>query len=78
MAVYKIFPSKDATIYSRYPKRNTGLDSILEVSADYATTTPQVSRYLVQFDQEEINSVFNDRITGTYQVDFFKLVMLHI
>ena len=69
MAVYKIFPSKDATIYSRYPKRNTGLDSILEVSADYATTTPQVSRYLVQFDQEEINSVFNDRITGTYQVD---------
>ncbi len=32
MAVYKIFASADATIYSRYPVKNTGLDSILEVS----------------------------------------------
>lgn len=32
MAVYKIFASADATIYSRYPVKNTGTDSILEVS----------------------------------------------
>ena len=32
MAVYNIFASADATIYSRYPAKNTGLDSILEVS----------------------------------------------
>lgn len=32
MAVYKIFPDKDATMYSAYPKKNTGLDEILEVS----------------------------------------------
>lgn len=32
MAVYNIFASADATIYSRYPVKNTGLDSILEVS----------------------------------------------
>ena len=32
MAVYKIFASADATIYSRYPVKNTGLDPILEVS----------------------------------------------
>ena len=32
MAVYKIFPTKDATIYSQYPNKNTGLDPILESS----------------------------------------------
>lgn len=33
MAVYQAFASADATIYSRYPSKNTGRDSILEVSA---------------------------------------------
>jgi hypothetical protein len=33
MAVYKIFPNKDATLYSRYAYRNAGRDAILEVSA---------------------------------------------
>lgn len=32
MATYKIFPDKDASIYSAFPKKNTGLDEILEVS----------------------------------------------
>ena len=32
MAVYKIFPSADATIYSAYPAKNTGRDEVLEVS----------------------------------------------
>ena len=32
MAVYQIFASADATIYSRYPTKNTGIDSVLEVS----------------------------------------------
>lgn len=32
MAVYKIFPSSDATLYSKYPAQNTGLDEILEVA----------------------------------------------
>ena len=32
MAIYKIFPSADATIYSAYPAKNTGRDSVLEVS----------------------------------------------
>ena len=31
MAVYKIFASADATLYSKYPAQNTGLDEILEV-----------------------------------------------
>lgn len=33
MAIYKIFPSKDATLYSRFPFKNTGRDQVLEVSA---------------------------------------------
>ena len=33
MAVYQIFASADATIYSKYPLKNTGRDPILEVSA---------------------------------------------
>ena len=32
MAVYQIFASADATIYSRYPNKNTGRDEVLEVS----------------------------------------------
>ena len=32
MAVYKIFPSKDATIYSISPLSNSGLDEIIETS----------------------------------------------
>lgn len=32
MAIYKIFPSADATVYSSYPAKNTGRDEILEIS----------------------------------------------
>jgi hypothetical protein len=32
MSVYKIFPTADTTLYSRFPTQNTGLDEILEVS----------------------------------------------
>ena len=32
MAVYKIFPEKDATIYSQFPNMNTGLDPIIEAT----------------------------------------------
>jgi len=59
MAVYKLFPTKDATIYSRYPARNTGLDSIIETSTD---TDAYLSRYLIQFSQDEIDSLIDTRI----------------
>ena len=62
MAVYKIFPTQDATIYSRYPTMNTGLDSILEANADFSTGVPHVSRYLIQFDQNEIDSIITMKI----------------
>ena len=46
MAIYKIFPEKDATLYSAYPSQNTGLDEILEVSTTYLPDNPEVSRFL--------------------------------
>ena len=66
MAVYKIFPTKDATIYSLFPNMNTGLDEIIESSQTQISTAndgnPQVSRFLIQFDQAEIDSVLEDII----------------
>jgi hypothetical protein len=35
MAIYKIFPTQDATLYSAYPTMNTGLNAILETSNTY-------------------------------------------
>ena len=64
MAVYKLFPLQDATIYSFYKYMNTGIDPIIEagnlnVNID---PVPQVFRFLVEFDQNEINSVIDNTI----------------
>jgi hypothetical protein len=74
MAVYKLFPKQDATLYSLFPQMNTGLDEILDVSnLNFAVNTnPQVARYLVQFDQSEINSVFNTYVSNSQWAADFK------
>ena len=66
MAVYKLFPIQDATVYSGYPSMNSGLDSLLEVTSEFPQTltpSPRVARSLLKFDQNEIDSfgkaVFN-------------------
>ena len=66
MAVYKIFPLQDATLYSGYPAMNTGIDSILEVSSTYPSTVsnPIVARPLIQFDQSQIDSVIDTYVEG--------------
>ena len=60
MAVYKIFPEKDSTIYSAFPVKNTGIDEILDVSTFYDTVNPEVSRFLIQFSQTEIDNLIAD------------------
>jgi len=68
MAVYKIFPTADATMYSMYPTMNTGLDEIIESTLTSIAPTepnPQVSRFLVKFDQTEIEDVVNNIISGS-------------
>ena len=37
MAVYKIFPTQDATLYSAYPSMNTGIDEIIEATTNFKT-----------------------------------------
>jgi len=65
MAVYKIFPTQDTTLYSAYPTMNTGLDAILEVSNKLGLDgSPQVARYLVKFDQTEIQDIINNKINS--------------
>ena len=65
MSVYKFFPEKDATLYSAYPTQNTGIDEILEASTTYIPDSPQVSRFLIQFAQTEINNFVNTTISGS-------------
>lgn len=68
MAVYKIFASADATLYSRYPEQNTGLDEILEVAC-YNTDIPSavlqtnssddIRRAIVKFNTEDILNAYS-------------------
>jgi len=66
MAVYKLFPSQDASIYSFYPIMNAGIDPIIEIgnlNVNY-NSLPQVFRFLIKFDQSEIEDVINNKIGG--------------
>ena len=72
MAVYKIFPTADTTLYSGYSSANTGLDEILDASTNYKIhnpqvdgTAPQASRFLLQFSQEELNDIFENKIRSS-------------
>ena len=70
MAVYKIFPEKDAYISSKYPAQNTGRDEILEVSNTNAINldtsaqgdVPAVKRALIQFKTTDISDVITNKI----------------
>jgi hypothetical protein len=67
MAIYKLFPSQDATIYSRYPNKNAGLNEILSVSIEDAQDSgnTQAARTLIQFSSTEIADVINNKISGS-------------
>jgi len=65
MAVYKIFPTQDTTLYSAYPVMNTGLNAICEVSNILGLSgNPEIARYLTQFDTSEIQDIINNKIDG--------------
>jgi hypothetical protein len=70
MAVYKLFPSQDASIYSGYPAMNAGLDPILDVANFVTDANPvaKVARSLVKFDQSQIDNVIDSiaKITGSW------------
>jgi len=67
MAVYKLFPIQDASIYSFYPTMNAGIDPIIEIgnlNLNYKSL-PQVFRFLIKFSQSEIEDVINNKIGNT-------------
>lgn len=66
MAVYKLFPIQDASIYSFYPTMNTGIDPIIEVgnlNVNY-NSLPQVFRFLIKFSQTEIEDIVDNKVGG--------------
>jgi hypothetical protein len=77
MAVYKIFPTQDATLYSAYPSMNTGLDEIIEATTNFKTGSlqlegdlPQTSRFLIQFDSADMAYVSSSLIrTASFDVN---------
>lgn len=71
MAVYRIFPEKDAFIFSESPDANAGLDEILEIGGyqDIAGVG-ETSRMLLQFSNEEIQTVINNHVgTSSYSAN---------
>lgn len=77
MAIYKIFPTADTTLYSGYVNANTGLDEILDVSTNFITNNPptngakpQASRFLLKFSPTEIDDIFSSKIlNSTWEAD---------
>lgn len=66
MAVYKIFPTKDTTVFSADVDKNAGIDEILELNTSYDDLTPDVTRALIQFDTDEITSAM--ALAGTESI----------
>lgn len=78
MAIYKVFASKDASIYSKFPSMNAGLDEILEVSVKNTSDefnslvpssgsilTDDLRRSLVRFSNDDILKLQN-AVSGSY------------
>jgi len=66
MAIYKIFPEKDATIYTAYPSMNTGRDEILEIAnldpSQEANSLEDVRRTLIKFSTSEISDLITNSV----------------
>ena len=66
MAVYRIFPEKDAFISSEVPTGNTGKDEIIEIGGySDITGTGETNRLLVQYSTTEIQDVIVNKIGAT-------------
>ena len=70
MANRKIFPIKDASMYTLSQSMNTGLDEILEAttvleSSVNNTLPTQVSRYVLKFSQDEIDTWVTSSVSGS-------------
>ena len=64
MAIYKIFPTKDASLYTQFPNQNTGLDEILDMSTYVKEGRGQTNRALIQFSSTEVVDTI-DNLVGS-------------
>lgn len=62
MAIYKIFPEKDASLYSLTPSANAGRDEILELASYTYQNDRYYVRTLIQFPSDEIQTVVDTYI----------------
>lgn len=83
MAIYKLFPEKDATIYSEYELKNTGIDEILELDLAFNNDTPsgvsgslitETSRYLLKFPDSGITDIIDNKVSGSFKT-YLKLYL---
>lgn len=79
MAVYKLFPEKDATLYSEYPAMNSGIDQILEATTADAVSggAPVTSRFVVKFNQTQLQDIFSNYAT-TNPAAYLRLFMAKV
>jgi hypothetical protein len=76
MAVYKLFPTKDASIYSYYPTKNAGLDEILDISLYKSIEDAgEVSRALLAFSNTEISDLLTNKIALSNYKAYLKLYL---
>jgi hypothetical protein len=64
MAVYKLFPTKDASLYSVSMSMNTGIDEILDFSTYVYDGSGQTNRALIQFSSTEVVDTI-DNLVGS-------------
>jgi hypothetical protein len=58
--ILRFYPKKDATIYEKFPKRNTGIDAVLDISKVVEGTGSYNSRVLIDFDYTTISASIVD------------------
>lgn len=61
MALYRIFPTQDASLYSQSPLQNTGRDELLEVGGYPQDGIGNTVRSVIQFSTSEINDVLTNK-----------------
>lgn len=80
MAVFKIFPEKDATLYSEYVDMNTGRDEILEVASFYKGADKFVNRTVIAFNSTEVSNVLESYVSSSNRLatDFSASIKLFL
>lgn len=69
MAIYRIYPSKDTSLYSKYIDASAGSDEVLEIDSYFAQSDTYVTRSVLAFDHSKTVDVITNLTGGTYQAN---------